>query len=260
MRCRQQRWLCFVAMAALITLGAAAACGGAHAGSDASNGGLPGSDVCSGVEETPSCEAPIHVPDVEAAFAAIETLVKSSQTLPTPDLEFDTPLELASSVLAARIPVCVPPDGGVYADSGSFNRCFDWTFGTESATGPYPEGVTCIESAPPNERCGRLSVVAGTVVRFQSVVSAYPAVQSSYYEVNVVRACKTPCLPTETRCAPTKTCFASGAEFCLHCEGAPASVCACRDGCKAKPDGTECSYLNYDTSEGHTCRAGVCRD
>jgi hypothetical protein len=125
----------------------------------------------------------------------------------------------------------------------------------------YPQGVSCSTPSPaPGDGCDRLSIAAGSVVRFQRVVETFTmAPDANSHYVRVVRPCSTRCADDEVRCAASKTCIKAGKDYCLLCDGLSAGICACRGRCAPQPQGTKCQYWSSDDTIGSgTCASGKC--
>jgi hypothetical protein len=218
----------------------------------------------------------VDVATVADILALIDPLAIASDVTPRPDsgeklrpsrdVRVTTSVVLDSALLRQRSPACTAPvDAGPLA-----GRCLDWLFSPEkprkfSAAGhvegtSYPAGVTC---ATPSTigfgGCEQLKIDAGTTVRFQRVHERSPVQLTDWYYVRVVRSCTTSCADGETRCASSTTCFVTGTDYCLLCDGRTAAECACQDACAAKADGTTCTYdVSDDQTGGGTCSAGQC--
>lgn len=192
--------------------------------------------------------------------------------LPSSDMRATASIELDITKLRARAPLCKTTDAGVGSGCNDSMFAPEKPFHTSQSSLPgdyeerrlgptYPQGVSCVAPSPkPGDGCDRLSIAAGSVVRFQRVAEIfYFGGRLENHYVRVARACSTLCAANEVRCAASKTCLTAGKDYCVLCDGLAAEVCVCRDPCAAKTDGTACQYWSSDdTMGGRTCALGKC--
>ena len=263
------------------------ACSSSTAANGASDAGASGDAAttpapCAVPSSAPVCDPPLDVATADDVLAKIAMLAEVSDTtvmpssgaalLPSGDLRVTASIELDITKLRAQAPLCKPTDAGVLSDCNESMFAPEKPFHTSQSAlhgdpeerrlgTTYPPGVACVAPSPkPGDGCDRLSIAAGSVLRFQRVAETffYGGRLDNHY-VRVARACGAPCAADEARCAASKTCLTAGKDYCVLCDGLAPDVCACRDSCAAKADGTACLYWSSDdTLGGRTCASGTC--
>ena len=252
-------------------------------GQDTSTGGAEGSpgaapsnaNLCVGVANTPSCESALDVATADEVFAQIAALTESveastkkdsgAKLRPTRDLHATATIELDITVFRAAHPACSGADAGTFGPDGS--GCEESVFAAEQtkAVGfggslqgkPLPEVLPC--DASDDRGCTKVTLPAGTTVRFARSTTRYAFGNRFPHYVRVTRACAAPCEDDQLRCEASATCIDAGA-FCLLCEGETLPVCACRDACTARAEGASCAYeTSDDMAASGTCDAGTCK-
>ena len=286
-----RRYLSAFSCVALVACGSSAATNGTTGPTGATGApGAPGAggataatgqgpDVCVGVGTgTAACEAPLDVATADALLDAMIAAKPFDQGVvgaapasiqqPSRDVRVTATLAVDVDAFRAKAPRCPAA-----TDAGAGAGCSETLFAQEktfqvirtiygSLGDAFAPGVTCLEEeagvAGPSG-CRRVSIAAGSVVRFQMVREQNRFAGSTKAYLRIVRPCTDPCADGETRCGASNLCVKSGADFCILCEGKSELACACRAGCQVANDGTECgASTSEDTVVGGTCHAGSC--
>ncbi len=238
----------------------------------------PGTNVCSGFDEAACDDGYFEADSAEALIAEIKTfrILKDStihpsfgtELRPSGDIYVTKTIEVTGADLRKAHSICTmgPPPPPI-------SKCFDWTFAPEKpfhATQNqvfghkigtvWPKGVECLEPGTEGrDGCERIRIQGGTMIRIQNALEPFYFMGSQRYYVRILRHCDATCAADELHCSDSNTCIRGGKDFCILCEGKDEKTCACRDGCKAKLDGTKCSYhLSDDHGGSGTCSSGVC--
>ena len=179
------------------------------------------------------------------------------------DLVADVELSIDASTLAG--PADCPT---ATTEAMPFPQCHsvllrEYAFPRWDGKGLVP-GVSCAvvgdHPVRKGETCARLSIAKGTTFRLRAVVEdMHPSAPGDWPFVEIERGCAVPCDTGETRCDATQTCLGVGYEACAFCQGEAPEVCACREACSSKANGTECSFdTSPDTVVLGKCSAGTC--
>jgi hypothetical protein len=245
-----------------------------------------GPDVCIGVATgAPACESAIDVSTVDALLDAMAAVTPFNQRVigaapaasqrPTRDVHVTTALTVDVDAFRAKAPRCpIVGDAGADASSsgptGRPESCTETVFAQEKTFqvvrtiygtlgSSFAPGVTCVEQATDTAGCKRVSIAAGSVVRFQMVREQNAFFGSIKNYLRIVRPCAAACAENETRCGASSLCVTSGSDFCILCEGKTEVACACRVGCQSAVDGESCgASTSEDTFIGGTCQQGSC--
>jgi hypothetical protein len=238
-----------------------------------------GPDICVGVGTgAASCEAPVDVATVDALLDAMIAAKPFDQSVvgaapassqqPSRDVRVTGALTVDVDAFRAKAPRCPTA-----VDAGAGGGCSETLFAQEktfqvirtiygSFGDAFAPGVTCLEQeagVAGTAGCRRVSIAAGSVVRFQMVREENHFAASTKNYLRIVRPCTDPCADGETRCAASNLCVKSGPDFCILCEGKSELACACRAGCQLAVDGAQCgASTSEDTVIGGTCHAGSC--
>lgn len=221
------------------------------------------------------CEAPLDVAtssDVEREIAKLAEIVDGTTETssgaalrPSRDVRATADVEIDIATLHGAPESCTTPASGcveTWAFSGERTAPIVSFFSAPTTPLPLPSGASCADG----ERCTKLKIAAGTVVRFQRVLEPYRFAQRFSHFVRVVRPCAAECAADELRCGASSTCLSNAKVWskelalCRLCEGKPAAECACRIGCSLRDDEASCSFARSDdVSTSGTCNAGVCQ-
>lgn len=238
--------------------------------------------MCTGVETgAPTCEAAIDVSTVDALLDAMAAASPFDQRVvgaapaasqrPSRDVHVTTTLTVDVDAFRAKAPRCAAMSG-TGTGMGNHETCTETVFAQEKTFqvirtiygtlgDAFAPGVTCLEEEDPNggAGCRRISIEAGSVVRFQMIREKNAMFGSTKSYLRIVRACAAPCAQNETRCGASSLCVKSGPDFCILCEGKSEVECACRAGCSLEPNGVSCgASTSEDTVISGTCHQGIC--
>lgn len=226
-------------------------------------------NACMAVARPASCGgAPIDVATASALEPHIrnltEALLRSNNSSagaalrPSPDLRVTSDVELDIQAFRTNGSQCERMNGPrpgceeTWAFSGE--KTLGWQPVAPAQALPLIDGVACKDAG-----CARITIKAGTVLRFQRAQEINVFAGNYRHFVRVVRPCAAACSADELPCSTSSTCIDASA-FCALCEGKALDACACQAGCETKADGAACSYVTSDdTGETGTCRAGKCR-